>query len=130
MAASWKALFFFLNVEAILKCVYDYCFYLVFSSVRCPADFTVDIRGFIQWPMALVHRTVEVECQFGGKATRKCIADERSPNRPRWKYPDTSSCESVRRAVHSSHQFFDEVTNQITIFLFQVTKMCCIIQLR
>ena len=34
----------------------------------------------------------------------------------------------LRRAVHSSHQFFGEVTNQVTnfkspIFLFQVTKM-------
>ena len=42
---------------------------------------------------------------------------------------------AVRRAVHSSHQFFGEVTNQVTdfkspIFLFQVTKMCYIIQLR
>ena len=41
----------------------------------------------------------------------------------------------LRRAVHSSHQFFGEVTNQVTnfkspIFLFQVTKMCYIIQLR
>ena len=41
----------------------------------------------------------------------------------------------IRRAVHSSHQYFDEVTNQITnfkspIFLLQVTKMCCIIHLR
>ena len=40
----------------------------------------------------------------------------------------------LRRAVHSSHQFFGEVTNQVTnfkspIFLFQVTKMCYIIQL-
>ena len=40
----------------------------------------------------------------------------------------------VRHAVHSSHQFFGEVTNQITnikspIFLFQVIKMCCMIQL-
>ena len=40
----------------------------------------------------------------------------------------------LRRAVHSSHQFFGEVTNQITnfkspIFLFQVIKMCCMIQL-
>ena len=39
----------------------------------------------------------------------------------------------LRRAVHSSHQFFGEVTNQVTkfkspIFLFQVTKMCYIIQ--
>ena len=37
----------------------------------------------------------------------------------------------VRRDVHSSHQFFSEVTNQVTnlkspIFLFQVTKMCYI----
>ena len=35
--------------------------------------------------------------------------------------------EPFRRAVHSSHQFFGEVTNQVTkfkspIFLFQVTK--------
>ena len=41
----------------------------------------------------------------------------------------------LRRAVHSSHQFFGEVTNQVTnykspIFLFQVTKMCYIIQLQ
>ena len=41
----------------------------------------------------------------------------------------------LRRAVHSSHQFFGEVTNQVTnfkspIFMFQVTKMCYIIQLR
>ena len=42
---------------------------------------------------------------------------------------------AVRHAVHSRHQLFGEVTNQITnfkspIFLFQVTKMCCVIQLR
>ena len=40
-----------------------------------------------------------------------------------------------RRAVRSTHQFFGEVTNQITyfkspIFLFQVIKMCLIIHLR
>ena len=40
----------------------------------------------------------------------------------------------IRRAIHSSHQFFGEVTNQITnfkspLFLFQVIKMCCMIQL-
>ena len=40
----------------------------------------------------------------------------------------------LRRAVHSSHQFFGEVTNQITnfkspILLFQVIKMRCMIQL-
>ena len=45
-----------------------------------------------------------------------------------------SSSSTLRRAVHSSHQFFGEVTNQITNFkspivLFQVTKMCCMIQL-
>ena len=38
-------------------------------------------------------------------------------------------------AVHFSHQFFVEVTNQMTnykspIFLFQVTKMCCMIKLQ
>ena len=41
---------------------------------------------------------------------------------------------SLRCAVYSSHQFIGEVTNQVTNFkllpfLFQVTKMCCIIQL-
>ena len=46
-----------------------------------------------------------------------------------------SAFAALRRAVHSSHQFFGEVTNQVTnfkspIFLFQVTKMCYIIQLR
>ena len=40
-----------------------------------------------------------------------------------------------RHVVHSSHQFFGEVTNQNTnfkssVFLFQVTKMCYIIQLQ
>ena len=37
--------------------------------------------------------------------------------------------------IHSNHRFFGEVTNQITnfkypIFLFQVIKLCCIIQLQ
>ena len=41
---------------------------------------------------------------------------------------------AFRRGVHSSHQFFGEVTNQITnfkspFFLFQVIKMCWMIQL-
>ena len=41
----------------------------------------------------------------------------------------------LRCAVHSSPQYFGEITNQSTnfkssIFLFQVTKMCCVIQLR
>ena len=48
--------------------------------------------------------------------------------------PTTGPLCPLRRAVHSSHQFFGEVTNQITnfespIFLFQVIKMCCMIQL-
>ena len=43
--------------------------------------------------------------------------------------------EVARRVVHSSHQFVGEVTNQVTnfkspILLFQVTKMCCKIQLQ
>ena len=51
-----------------------------------------------------------------------------------WGLTNTLKWSSVRRAVHSSHQFFGEVTNQITnfkspFFLFQVIKMCCMIQL-
>ncbi|XP_072050908.1 adhesion G protein-coupled receptor L2-like [Amphiura filiformis] len=64
-------------------------------AVRCPADITVDIRGFIQWPMTLVHRQISMDCQFGGKANRTCAPDARRPNKPRWKYPDTSTCQPV-----------------------------------
>ena len=49
-----------------------------------------------------------------------------------WTHPPGSKhqLDHIKRgAVHSTHQFFDEVTNQITnikspFFLFQVTKMC------
>ena len=52
----------------------------------------------------------------------------------RWNVKN-SCLSSFKRVVHFSHQFFGEVTNQVTnfkspIFLFQVTKMCYIIQLR
>ena len=48
---------------------------------------------------------------------------------------DTTAKHHFRHTVYSSHQFVCEVTNQITnfkspLFLFQVTKMCCIIQLQ
>ena len=44
-------------------------------------------------------------------------------------------CSQLRHTIHCSHQMFGEVIYQITNFkspnlLFQVTKMCCIIQLQ
>ena len=69
--------------------------------------------------MQYLHSSI-YQCQTLWTAIRK---DTKEGERP------------VRCAFHSSHQFFGEVTNQITnfkspVFLFQVTQMCCIIQLQ
>ena len=114
-------------------------------------------RAFMVLRFAETHSTVQVQQEFRrrfGRApptpvtirnnfkkyrdegTSQNLCKQRS-GRPRTAlcvsaYLRTIKARGVRHADHSSHQFFGEVTNQITnfkspIFLFQVIKMCCMI---